>query len=153
MAVHRGHQRRLVLAVRDGRGPRLHLEPAARAERTGPAAATAAASTGGRTTTRARQAGADARVLTNDGMRDHALRMHRVVDEPDAYSRAAETLAPFFARWKARHKELQALREGLYADLYAEKEARAMNERLAEQRDGRRNSMGKTLKGSGSQDR
>jgi hypothetical protein len=42
-------------------------------------------------------------VLTNDGMRDHALRMHRVVDEPDAYSRAAETLAPFFARWKARH--------------------------------------------------
>ena len=54
------------------------------------------------------------------------------------------------ARWKARHKELQALREGLYADLYAEKEARAMNERLAEQRGGgRRNSsgMGKTLKG------
>ena len=29
------------------------------------------------------------------------------------------------ARWKARHRELQALREGLYADLYAEKEARA----------------------------
>lgn len=54
------------------------------------------------------------------------------------------------ARWKARHKELQALREGLYADLYAEKEARAMNERLVEQRGGgRRNSsgMGKTLKG------
>ena len=30
------------------------------------------------------------------------------------------------ARWKARHAELQAVREGLYADLYAEKEATAL---------------------------
>ena len=29
------------------------------------------------------------------------------------------------ARWKARHAELQELREGLYADLYAEAEAAA----------------------------
>ena len=32
------------------------------------------------------------------------------------------------ARWKARHAELQGLREGLYADLHAEKEARAIGE-------------------------
>ena len=37
------------------------------------------------------------------------------------------------ARWKARHRELQSLREGLYADLYAEKESRAADERLAAQ--------------------
>ena len=30
------------------------------------------------------------------------------------------------ARWKSRHRELQQLREGLYAELYAEKEARAV---------------------------
>ena len=30
------------------------------------------------------------------------------------------------AQWKSRHAELQHLREGLYADLYAEKEAAAV---------------------------
>ena len=34
------------------------------------------------------------------------------------------------ARWKARHAELQALREGLYADLYAEKESLEAEEEL-----------------------
>ena len=33
------------------------------------------------------------------------------------------------ACWKARHCELQGLREGLYVDLYAEREARAAHER------------------------
>ena len=60
------------------------------------------------------------------------------------------------ARWKARHRELQALREGLYADLYAEKEVRALNEKLAAQasgdeaakpRDGSGMGVGKALKG------
>lgn len=51
------------------------------------------------------------------------------------------------ARWKLRHKEVQALREGLYADLYAEKEAHAANARLQERgaKDGR--GVGKTIKG------
>jgi CRP-like cAMP-binding protein len=31
------------------------------------------------------------------------------------------------ARWKSRHRELQALREGLYADLHAEKESQAVD--------------------------
>ena len=53
------------------------------------------------------------------------------------------------ARWKARHKELQAIREGLYADLYAEKEARAVNERVEQQDSAgkRGGSIGKALKG------
>ena len=48
------------------------------------------------------------------------------------------------ARWKARHVELQGLREGLYADLYAEKESRAANTSKGGKEAG---GMGKALKG------
>ena len=52
------------------------------------------------------------------------------------------------ARWKSRHRELQALREGLYADLYAEKEARMANERIAERRGSDKGGgVGRALKG------
>ena len=52
------------------------------------------------------------------------------------------------ARWKGRHVELQGLREGLYADLYAEKEARAVNERLSTaSRKSAGGAMGQALKG------
>ena len=53
------------------------------------------------------------------------------------------------ARWKARHRELQALREGLYADLYAEKEARAAEDaRHAKQEGGPHGGgVGKAVKG------
>ena len=53
------------------------------------------------------------------------------------------------ARWKARHKELQSLREGLYADLYAEKESRAANERAAAASDAqaKKAGVGKAIKG------
>jgi len=56
------------------------------------------------------------------------------------------------ARWKARHKELQSVREGLYADLYAEKESRAAQERAGEMqtKSGGGGAVGKALKGVGS---
>ena len=54
------------------------------------------------------------------------------------------------ARWKARHGELQALREGLYADLYAEKEAKAALERADADKKGKGGGggVGKALKGA-----
>ena len=58
--------------------------------------------------------------MSVDDLEQHALERH--INELLAMQASA--------RWKSRHRELQGLREGLYADLYAEKEARMANERL-----------------------